>query len=47
MSTSHGGKMVILNPIPDVKNLLEVTAIPADIPIYSYLKSAETVLMVS
>ncbi len=34
----RGGKMVILNPIPDVKNVLEVTGIPAIIPIYSSLE---------
>jgi|SRR5271157_78835 len=41
----RGGKMVILNPIPDVQHVLEVTGIPAIIPIYPYLESAETVLM--
>lgn len=40
----RGGKMVILNPILDVKNVLEVTGIPAIIPIYSSLESAETIL---
>ena len=40
----RGGKMVILNPIPDVKNVLETTGIPAIIPIYSSLESAETIL---
>jgi anti-sigma B factor antagonist len=40
----RGGKMVILNPIPDVKNVLEVTGIPAIIPIYSSMESAETIL---
>ena len=40
----RGGKMVILNPTPDVKNVLEVTGIPGIIPIYSSLESAETVL---
>ncbi len=43
--TSRGGKMVLLNPIPDVQSVLEITGIPAIIPIYSYLESAETVLM--
>lgn len=41
----RGGKMVLLNPIPEVQNVLEITGIPAIIPIYSYLESAETVLM--
>jgi len=39
------GKMVIINPIPDVQSVLEVTGIPAIIPIYSQLESAETILM--
>ena len=43
--TRRGGKMVILNPIPDVQWVLEVTGIPAIIPIYSSLESAETVLI--
>ena len=42
---SRGGKMVILDPIPEVQEVLEITGIPAIIPIYSYLESAETVLM--
>ena len=44
---SRGGKMVILNPISEVQDVLEITGIPAIIPIYSYLESAETVLMAS
>ncbi len=42
---SRGGKMVILNPTPEVEHVLDVTGIPAIIPIYSHLESAETVLM--
>jgi anti-anti-sigma factor len=42
---SRRGKMVLLNPIPEVHHVLEVTGIPAIIPIYSYLESAETILM--
>ena len=42
---SRGGKMVILNPVPEVQEVLEITGIPAIVPIYSYLESAETVLM--
>lgn len=41
---SRSGKMVILNPIPEVQHVLEITGIPAIIPIYSYLESAETIL---
>ena len=44
---SRGGRMVLLNPIPEVQNVLEVTGIPAIIPIYSSLESAETVLLAS
>ena len=43
----RGGKMVLLNPISEVQNVLEITGIPAIIPIYSYLESAETVLLAS
>jgi anti-sigma B factor antagonist len=42
---SRGGKMVLLNPIPEVQNVLEITGIPDIIPIYSQLESAETVLL--
>ena len=42
---SRGGRMVLLNPIPEVNNVLEVTGIPAIIPIYSSLESAEAVLL--
>jgi anti-anti-sigma factor len=42
---SRGGMMVLLNPIPEVHNVLEITGIPAIIPIYSQLESAETVLL--
>jgi anti-anti-sigma factor len=44
---SRGGKMVLLNPNPDVHHVLEVTGIPAIIPIYSNFESAETILMTS
>jgi anti-anti-sigma factor len=42
---SRGGRMVLLNPTADVQHVLEVTGIPAIIPVYSYLESAETILM--
>jgi anti-sigma B factor antagonist len=42
---SRQGKMVILNPAAEVRNVLEITGIPAIIPIYSHLESAETVLL--
>ena len=41
----RGGKMIILNPIPEVQKVIEVAGIPAIIPIYSHFESAETVLM--
>ena len=44
---SRGGRMVLLNPVPEVQNVLELTGIPAIIPIYSHLESAETVLLAS
>lgn len=42
---SRGGKMTLIRPIPEVQNVLEVTGIPAMIPIYSHFESAEAVLM--
>ena len=42
---SRGGKIALLNPTPDVQGVLEITGIPAIIPIYSSLESAETTLL--
>lgn len=42
---SRGGRMILLNPIPEVQSVLEMTGIPAIIPIYSSMESAETVLL--
>lgn len=42
---SRGGRMVLLHPTPEVRSVLEITGIPAIIPIYDGLESAETVLM--
>jgi anti-anti-sigma factor len=42
---SRKGKMVILNPSADVQRVLEITGIPAIIPTYTHLESAETVLL--
>ena len=39
---SRGGKMALVNPIPEVEQILDVTGIPAIIPIYSDLESAKT-----
>ena len=41
----RGGRMVLIKPNPSVQNVLEITGIPAVIPVYSHLESAETVLM--
>lgn len=45
--SSRGGRMVLLNPMPDVRSVLEITGIPAIIPVYDGLESAETVLLAS
>lgn len=42
---SRSGKMALLNPTSDVMNVLEITDIPAIIPVYSELESAEAVLL--
>ena len=44
---SRGGKMIVLNPTSEVQHVLEITGIPAIIPIYSQLESAETILLAS
>ena len=41
---SRGGKMVLLRPIPDVQNVLDIAGIPGVVPICSHLESAETAL---
>jgi anti-anti-sigma factor len=45
--TNRGGRMALIKPIPEVQRVLEITGIPAMIPVYSQLESAETVLMAS
>lgn len=42
---ARGGKMVLIHPTSEVQSVLEMTGIPAIIPIYSHLESAETVLL--
>jgi anti-anti-sigma factor len=42
---SRNGRMALLNPTPDVLSVLEITGIPALIPVYSNLESAEAVLL--
>jgi len=43
--TSRGGKMVLIDPMPDVQSVLDITGIPAIIPIYSQLESAKAALL--
>jgi anti-sigma B factor antagonist len=42
---SRKGRMVLLKPIPEVRKVLEVTGIPAIIPVYDGFESAEVVLL--
>ena len=42
---TRNGKMALLSPTDDVMNVLEITDIPAIIPVYSNLVSAEAVLL--
>ncbi len=42
---SRDGRMVLLKPNADVKNILEMTGIPAIIPMYDSFESAEAVLL--
>jgi anti-sigma B factor antagonist len=42
---SRGGKMVLLNPQPEIQHVLDVTGVSAIIPVYSQFEAAETVLM--
>jgi anti-sigma B factor antagonist len=44
---SRGGKMALFNPLPEVEHVLDVTGIPAIIPIYSDLEYAKTALLAS
>ena len=44
---SRGGKMILLNPNPDVQHVLDVTGIPAIVPISSDLETAQTMVMES
>jgi len=43
----RGGRMVLLNSVPEVHQLLEITGAPAMILVYSQFESAETVLLAS
>lgn len=42
--SQRGGRMVLLNPTPDVHNVLDLAGIHSIIPMYSQLESAEAVL---
>ena len=41
---SRGGRMVLLNPTSDVRDVLELTGIFAIIPVYDEIESAEAVV---
>lgn len=43
--SSRGGKMVLLNPTEEVRQVLEMTGIPAIIPMYENFESAEAVVL--
>jgi anti-sigma B factor antagonist len=42
---SRKGRMVLLRPTPEVRDVLEVTGIPSIIPVYEGFESAEVVLL--
>lgn len=42
---ARSGRMVLLNPTSDVRNVLDLTGIPDIIPIYEQFESAEAVLL--
>jgi anti-sigma B factor antagonist len=42
---SRNGRMVLLKPGPDIRDVLEITGISAMIPVYDGIESAEAVLM--
>ena len=44
---SQGGKIVLLRPTPDVHHVLDVTGIPAMIPVHDDFESAEAILLTS
>jgi anti-sigma B factor antagonist len=41
---ARGGRMILLNPRPEVRTVLEIAGIPAIIPMYENLESALAVL---
>ena len=42
---NRGGRMFLLSPAPDVRNVLEVTGIPMMIPIHEAIESAEAAFL--
>jgi anti-sigma B factor antagonist len=44
---SRDGKMVLVNPVADVRHVLEITGIPGIIPLYPDPESATTALLSS
>jgi anti-anti-sigma factor len=41
----RGGRMVLLRPRPEVREILEITGIPAIIPVHDGLESAQAAVM--
>jgi anti-sigma B factor antagonist len=42
---SRGGRICLLCPTPEVRSVLEITGIPAMIPMYESVESAEVILL--
>lgn len=42
---NHGGKMALVNPLPEVAHVLDVTGVAAIIPVYSDLEYAKTAIL--
>ena len=42
---NRGGRMLLLGPVPDVRRVLEVTGIPAVIPVHDAIESAEVAFL--
>jgi anti-anti-sigma factor len=41
----RGGRMVLLNPSPEIRDVLAITGVSAIIPVYEGLESAQAVLV--
>ena len=42
---SRGGRMALLNPVPDVRKILDLTGMPGVIPVYDSIEFAQTMLL--